>query len=214
MDMRKTETRNDRRRSRNREALLNAAEQLMIEKGPGVATIQEITDRADVALGTFYSYFDSKEEISTSVVKSILTRVAQQIRAVTDTFSDTAQAFAYGVRTVMEIAVTDQRWRRLLAQPDVVADVWTEAFGPFGKVDIRRAATAKRYKVGDIDLVWVQAIWAIVAVCVSIVRGEWETKDVDRILDEATVNILCMVGVDRTAAKKIVARPRVPLKSI
>lgn len=201
------ETRSERRRRRHREALLTAAEELMIEKGPGAATVQEITHRADVALGTFYAHFYSKEAISNSVIEGILTATARQIREVTDTFDDTAQAFAYGVRTVMDIAVTDPRWRRMLQQPDSIADVWTSAFGPYGTTDIRRAVAARKYRVDDVNLVWTQAIWAMVAACLMVIRGGMTRRAASRLLDESTVNILCMVGVDRTAAKAIVARP-------
>ncbi|EKF18537.1 TetR/AcrR family transcriptional regulator [Nitratireductor pacificus] len=46
-----------------REELMNAAEVLFLEKGIGSTTVGEITAGADVAKGTFYLHFSSKEDI-------------------------------------------------------------------------------------------------------------------------------------------------------
>ncbi len=42
---------------------MNAAEALFLDKGIGPTTIEEITGGADVAKGTFYLHFSSKEDI-------------------------------------------------------------------------------------------------------------------------------------------------------
>jgi AcrR family transcriptional regulator len=46
-----------------RDELMNAAETLFLEKGLGPTRIEEITQRAGVAKGTFYLHFPSKEEV-------------------------------------------------------------------------------------------------------------------------------------------------------
>ena len=202
------ETRNQRRRRQNRQALLDAAESLMEEKGSDATTVQEIADRADVALGTFYSYFDSKDEIVVAVMEGAMTRMARRIRAVTVNFTDAGQVFAYGVRVVMEAAAFDPKWRWLLKRPDTLADAMARMFAPYGKIDIRQAVEAKRYDLDDVDLVWRQAIWAMVATCVAIASGQRPDVDPESLLEQATANILCMVGVSREDAREIVRRPR------
>lgn len=42
---------------------MNAAERLFLEKGVDSTTINEIVEAAQVAKGTFYHYFSSKNEI-------------------------------------------------------------------------------------------------------------------------------------------------------
>src|SRR5690349_6407366 len=46
-----------------REELLQAASALFLEKGIGDTGIGDITDRAEVARGTFYLYFSSKDDV-------------------------------------------------------------------------------------------------------------------------------------------------------
>lgn len=205
------ETRNERRRRRNRASLLAAAEEIMIEKGPDATTVQEIADRADVALGTFYSYFVSKDEIVIAVTEDAMKRMGQRIRTITDTFEDPGQVFAYGIRCLMEAGKSDKTWRFLLARPDVMTDVMMRVFGRYAKVDIAKAVSAKRYDVDNIDLAWRQAVWAVVAVCVALATSQYEDDEIEKILTEAVVNLLCMFGLPRPTAKEIANRPRPPL---
>jgi AcrR family transcriptional regulator len=46
-----------------RDELMNAAERLFLEHGFGPTTIEQITAAAQVAKGTFYLYFKSKEDV-------------------------------------------------------------------------------------------------------------------------------------------------------
>lgn len=53
----------DRRVHRTRRRLNKALLELMQEKGYGRITVQELTERADVARSTFYAHFDSKDDL-------------------------------------------------------------------------------------------------------------------------------------------------------
>jgi len=46
-----------------RDELMKAAQRVFLERGVGPATIEQITEGAGVAKGTFYLYFSSKEDI-------------------------------------------------------------------------------------------------------------------------------------------------------
>jgi TetR/AcrR family transcriptional repressor of nem operon len=47
-----------------REAILNAAQQLMIAKGYAATTVDQICEAADGTKGTFFHYFESKEAVA------------------------------------------------------------------------------------------------------------------------------------------------------
>ena len=55
--------------------LLDAAAQEFGEKGFHEASISRITGRAGVAIGSFYTYFDSKEAIFTALVRDLSSQV-------------------------------------------------------------------------------------------------------------------------------------------
>jgi len=68
--------RTDRGRKTQRK-LLDAAAVEFGERGFHEASISSITRRAKVALGTFYTYFDSKESLFQALVKDMSARVKQ-----------------------------------------------------------------------------------------------------------------------------------------
>jgi AcrR family transcriptional regulator len=101
------ESRIDRRKRRNRLALVEAANKIMTEKGIDAATMLEIAELADVGAGTVYNYFASKDELAVCVLEQVMQRLAERIEAVTNTFSDPAQVYAFGIRNVMRAATSD-----------------------------------------------------------------------------------------------------------
>jgi AcrR family transcriptional regulator len=72
-------------------AILDAAAAEFGERGFHETGITHITQRAGVALGTFYTYFDSKEEVFRALVKDMSGRVsqvgAQAVEGVTGTLA-------------------------------------------------------------------------------------------------------------------------------
>jgi len=197
------ETRSERRRRRNRQALIEAGYHIMTRKGIDAATMAEITELADMGAGTVYNYFASKDELAMCIMEQVMDRLSQRIEAVTNNFTDPAQVYAFGIRNVMIAATTDQRWRWLLRRSEVIAGAMYQVMGPYAIRDIRNAVLAGRYRVEDPELAWRQATHAIVgfslAVCdKSILPGK---------MDEAVVNLLGMVGVRRGEAWEIARRP-------
>ena len=197
------ESRVDRRKRRNRDALIEAADKVMTEKGIDAATMLEIAELADVGAGTVYNYFESKDELAVCVMERVMHRLAERIEAVTDTFSDPAQVYAFGCRNVMKAATTDQRWRWLLMRSEVIAGAMYRVMGPYAIRDIRRACKAGRYSVEDPELAWRQATHAIVGFSIAVCDQNVNPKKID----EAVVNLLGMVGVARDEAWEIAKRP-------
>jgi AcrR family transcriptional regulator len=76
-------TRRTELKRENREKLLAAARKVFAEKGLGAATARDIVRETDLATGTFYNYFDDKEDA---------------FRAVMDEFAVPARAAAREMR--------------------------------------------------------------------------------------------------------------------
>ena len=56
-------SRGEKRSEVTKGALLNAASEIFAEKGMDLTTIDNITERANLGKGTFYYYFDNKNDI-------------------------------------------------------------------------------------------------------------------------------------------------------
>lgn len=71
----------EQNRRRTRDALMNATALIIAENGFSAATISRITDRAGIALGTFYNYFESPEIIFAELVVDYGQRLRDSVRA-------------------------------------------------------------------------------------------------------------------------------------
>jgi AcrR family transcriptional regulator len=164
----------------------------------------EIAELADVAAGTVYNYFQSKDELVVSVMEQVMERLAQRVLVATSDFTDPAQFYAFGLRCLMNAATTDQRWRWLVRRAGILADVMFRVIGPYALKDIRTAVAAGRFDVEDPELVWRQATHAIVGFSAAVCDNNISPTKID----EAVVNLLCMVGVSRKEAWELARRPR------
>jgi AcrR family transcriptional regulator len=203
VDIIEKEGRVARRQRRNREALIQAGYSVLSEKGFDAATMMEIAERADVASGTIYNYFKSKDELAIAVLELIMERLAERIEAVTNTFSDPAQVYAFGIRTVLQTATGDMRWRQLLHRSEVIADATFRRMGPYAIRDLKNATDAGRFSTADPDLTWHMACFAIVGVSLAITKGEMPVS----VIDETVVRLLCMAGLGEADARELAARP-------
>lgn len=68
----KVPQRQQRRTHATRQRLLDAARAVFAYKGLDLASIDDITERADVGKGTFYYHFSSKERLIKELIKSVL----------------------------------------------------------------------------------------------------------------------------------------------
>ncbi|MHC4244974.1 MAG: TetR/AcrR family transcriptional regulator, partial [Planctomycetota bacterium] len=64
-----TKNRSQKRASRTRKRLKEAALDVFSEKSVDAATVEEITEKADVGKGTLYQHFDDKEQIVITLVE-------------------------------------------------------------------------------------------------------------------------------------------------
>lgn len=193
-----------RRQRRNRDALIAAAREIMSEKGVAAATMLEIAERADVGAGTVYNYFKSKDELAVAVLETLMHELALRIEKVTNTFEDPAQVYAFGVRTVLETAIGDDRWAQMLHRSEVIADAMFRMIGPFAIRDMRQASQAGRFFVANPELIWRLTTHALIGACLGITTGQMPAS----IAEQVIVRLLCMTGIGLNEAVELAARPR------
>ncbi len=70
-------TRRETNRENNRDAILQAARVAFAELGHGATTVRDIVRRTDLASGTFYNYFESKE----AVYQALTDEIGNELRA-------------------------------------------------------------------------------------------------------------------------------------
>jgi AcrR family transcriptional regulator len=91
---------------------------MISERGVEGLRLREVTDAADVGFGSFYNYFESKEELVEAVVLDVMSSLARTLIAHVDTFDDPAEAAAAAHRWFVRTAVEDPETARLLVNLD------------------------------------------------------------------------------------------------
>ncbi|MFG2720055.1 TetR/AcrR family transcriptional regulator [Streptomyces sp. NPDC048416] len=69
----------DRRTRRSRRALGAALVELVLERGFTALTVEDITERADVARATFYAHFRDKEDLFARVTGDLLAELSERL---------------------------------------------------------------------------------------------------------------------------------------
>jgi AcrR family transcriptional regulator len=142
----------DPRPARTRQALLKAGHELIVEKGVSGLRIAEITERADVALGSFYNHFATKEELVEAVVANALAALAGEIIPADPGAGDPAVAAITALRRFIRLAYEDEPLSRLLVNLSRGEEVFLAAISPFAHTALERTAAAGTFEIEDVDV--------------------------------------------------------------
>lgn len=167
-----------------RDKLLQAAEIEFGSQGFHDASVSSITKQAGVALGTFYNYFESKEEIYRALVGYMSHRVRSWIAARVADAPDRIAAERKGLQAYLEFVREHPGLYRIIAEAEFVAnDAFMEHYRGIATsytANLRSASERHEIRDGDSE-VW---SWAIMGMMVFLGMryGEW-----DQIMDPADV---------------------------
>jgi AcrR family transcriptional regulator len=119
-----------------RERLLQAAQELIEERGYAAASVAAIAERAGVAAGTLYRHFESKEELFVDLFRSVCAREERAMRAAARNADPDG-----AVRRLEEVLATFAQ--RALRNPRLAWALIAEPVDP--RVDAERLAYRERY---------------------------------------------------------------------
>lgn len=196
-----------KRRRATRARLLEAAYQIMADVGVDAAKIKDITDRADVGFGTFYNYFETKDELANQVLDCVIDDYGRRNVIATRGLrrKDPALIMPVSMRLVMREAARAPIWQWWSLRPDLLVDRMRDGFGPFGKRDIRDAIKRGIFSLApdEVDSAWALANWMMVGGIHDIVVGQ-RAPDSDTFVVNAIVR---MMGVELAEARRISSTP-------
>ncbi len=111
--------RTDRGR-KTRRAILDAARSEFAERGFHEASISGITRRAGVALGSFYTYFDSKDALFRALVRDMSDQVRDHVAPELKAAPDQLAAEQAGLRAFIEFVRTHKEIYRIIDEAEFV----------------------------------------------------------------------------------------------
>src|SRR6185503_12912092 len=176
----------DRRKARTRQALIDAAVRLIAEGRGDRASIQEITEEADIGFGSFYNHFDSKEQLFATASEEVLERWGQLIYRAS-------------------VGITDPEIAGFLAGTGLdVLDI-PIGLAPRALRDIEAGKAAGRFTVSDAEIVLSAAAGGMLGL--FRMRQRHPERVTEATVDQLTEAELRLLGVPADEAARLVALP-------
>ena len=144
----------DRRKARTRAALIRAA-RAFIAGGKTNVPILEITQAADVGMGSFYNHFESKEQLYQAAVEDALDAHGALLDELTADLDDPAHVFAQSFRLTGRLHRRIPELSKVLLNNGLSLAVSDKGLAPRARRDIEAAVRAGRFHVRDPELAMV-----------------------------------------------------------
>ena len=117
--------------------------------GTGSLSIQEITNEAGLANGTFYNYFRTRDELMDAAVAPLIQKLIARVSQTAAQIEDPAQRFALGVRAFIAYAESDRTWAAAVLRLWGRSESLPRRAGVPVLRDLRKAAKRRRLRIPD-----------------------------------------------------------------
>ena len=194
----------ERRKQRTRAALIKAAQGL-IAAGKLNVPVQEISQAADVGVGSFYNHFDSKEELFAVAVNEVLDAHGALLDALTATVEDPAETFASSFRLTGRLFRRRPEECRIVLNHALALISSDRGLAPRAKRDIAAAAAAGRFRIADPELAMAVAGGALMGLG-QLLSDQPERDDAEA-TDKVTEDVLRIFGLSAKEARRLCQLP-------
>ncbi|WP_309741139.1 helix-turn-helix domain-containing protein [Chamaesiphon sp. OTE_20_metabat_361] len=195
------------KRERTRSNLIAAAYRVFARKEADAVTIDEIIAEAAVARGTFYNYFQTREEVLTAVAVALSDEMNHSLWAQSAQIEDPAARMAIAIRQFLHQAIRDATWGWVIVRSGLVAAPLSETIKTGVTTDLEAGLRLGRFQVTNkqaaIDLILGTGLMAMR----TILGGHSEPDYPEQI----TELILKTLGVEEGEAHSIAFQVLEPL---
>jgi AcrR family transcriptional regulator len=193
-----------RRKQRTRAALVKAAQRLIAEGRVNVPVL-EITQAADVGMGSFYNHFEGKEQLFEAAVADVLDAYGAMLDRLTESIDDPAETFATSFRLTGRLfRERPQESEILLANGPALLSS-ERGLAPRALRDIKAGVDTGRFHIDDPELALAMAGAALLGLA-QLLRDNPDRDDA-RAADTVTENMLRLFGLTADEAHAVCQRP-------
>lgn len=196
-DEEKAPSRAVRRQAETRAALIKAAGEIITERGLDGLRVSDVTERANVAFGTFYNQFKVKDDVVEAVVEQALVSLARSIEE-SPANADPADAVVASTRAIVRIAYDDPGLARLLINLEEAESRFERIIRPQAGAMLKRGVAEGVFVIDDFETILTMAIAASFEVIRGILDGRLG-QGADLTCAQA---LLRLVGVDWSTAAR------------
>jgi AcrR family transcriptional regulator len=188
-----------RRQAQTRADLINAAREIIAERGVEALRVSDVTHRADVAFGTFYNQFKTKDDIVEAVVAEAIVGLAQSIEESPE-FGDPAEALVASTRAIVRIGYDDPPLAHLLVKLEQAETRFERIIRPQAGALLERGVAEGRFVIDDLETTLTMSI----AAAFEVIRGILDGRLGNRADFVCAEMLLRMAGVTPKRAARYV----------
>jgi AcrR family transcriptional regulator len=155
------------RRTANRAALLQAAEELFGASPFPAVSVDDIVARAGVAKGTFYNHFADKEDLAANLALTIRYAVRDRIGAIKTQSADPAMHLAIAVTLFLELALLQPNRALILVSLLTGATDTAAAMNSPLRATLEAGRDQGRFRIDNVEL----ALLTVLGIVSAAIRG-------------------------------------------
>jgi AcrR family transcriptional regulator len=182
------------KRERTRSNLIEAAYRVFAQKEMDAVTIDDIIAAAGVARGTFYNYFQTREEVLIAVAAALSDVMNQQIWAQSTQITDPAERMAIALRQFLHQAQRDATWGWAIVRIGLIAAPLSETIERGVMSDLAEGIRLRRFEVdceqAAIDLILGTGLMAMRSILAGDTPPDYPERVTKLILKTLGVNDL------------------------
>ena len=176
-------SRSERKKLATREKLLLAVQELILERDLESITVNDITEKADIGLGTFYNYFKSKSEILDGLYELALDFYHKELDQITVDLEDPAEVLAASIMFTIAKASDTEQFGWLLFEVGLPRELMRQNIYKRAAKDFAKGVASKRFDTDDIQLTLTMLDGSVMAVAEAIYRKELPKKSSQKVAE-------------------------------
>lgn len=192
--------RNNRSKARTRAQLMTAGRKLLVTKGLTGVSVQQITEEADVGLGSFYNYFDSKMDVLKAVADEYLEGYDLAVTQLVSELSDPAEIVCVSCRYILSQALEKQSFAIIKQMPN---DYIIDRISRRAVRDMKIGIKTGRFEVEHPEINAKYSTGGILGIMELYSRNEVNAEEINY----AVIMYLQSLGVDKKEAVSLVKKP-------
>ena len=191
------------KRERTRKKLITAARDLVYQKGAESIAIQEVTEAAGLATGSFYNYFSNKRDMLNGVIENFQSVFELMLEDTRRKLSDPAMRLAITLKYYFQQSQENEAWRSFIINAGLSDEIVLVQSQSQCLEDIKAGLRGGRFRSEDPAITQSLITGMASHVCLEIQRGRLPASAVN----ETVRHVLRMLGLPDIAAKAFADAP-------
>jgi AcrR family transcriptional regulator len=205
------------KRDRTRNQLLRAAQGLALEGGAGALTVNSICEQSELAVGTFYNYYLTREDVLFDICLLLVSACAKDVAEVTRGMTDPIDIISASINQTLNSTPPGSMVGRLMFETNLSMEPFVLGMRDFLKKDLEVGVQQSVFNIDDLSV----TISVVSGICLGVMQDIYASRLGLEAIPKVIETILTHLGVaynvaQERARRKIHLQPprQIPLRAI